>query len=264
MQPWWGQYRLQPGETGQWDIGPLRLCLRREANDWIVGLYSAPQPLVPTLSVSVPCATPDWRDLACTRFAFESGHEQLRLTPRLADRPITVRPEHPVTVPSGQAVTFYISTPLWLRLAVGDPAILLDEWPSFRPSDAWFGTPLRGELCYASRTRAQSRLDDIVATPNRAITPIRVVNRAVESLRIEQLKLPMPNLALYQDAEGRLMTQSLEFMRSAAGGQAQLKLGAPPPAGQLLSDARLSVRGNRIAQVFDWVRGASHGAPGEV
>lgn len=254
---WWGKFDFADGDCRSWHVGPLRMVLRREAADWVVAHASDEDPLATHLSFNQPSEMTSQDTLQQARFAFQNPHESLTISLRLADRPFSVRPEQPVNVPGGQAVTFYITTPLWLRLEAGDENILLAEIPSYRPSDSWFGNTRSGELCYSTRTRAKSRMADLPHPPHRATTPVKVVNKATESLRIEQLKLPMPNLALYRHVDGSVITQSVEFTRSSAGESAAMNLTPGPPQTQRISEPRIRLRDNSVLQVFDWVMGSN-------
>ena len=257
MPQWWGEFEFAASECRAWQIGPLRLVVHRDGNDWLLASNSAEAPLATALEVHQVCDAPEDDDLAKTRFAFDAPQTRLNVSLRLADRAFSVRADHPVSVPSGQAVTFFVTTPLWLRLGVGSRDILLDEIATYQPSDTWFGSPVSGELCYAARTRAKSRMGDLPRPPHRATTPVKVINKAVETLRIEQLKLPVPNLALYCDVDGNLLTPAVEFTRSAAGGAASMRLGQAPANAQRVSEPRLRLRDNRVLQVFDWVLGGN-------
>jgi len=252
---WWGTYDFADGDCRGWHIGPLRLIARREATDWVLAHASEEDPLASALEIDQPCESVTDDTLQQARFAFQTEQTQLDISLRLADRPFSVRPEHPVSVPSGQAVTIYITTPIWLHLCVGAKRIFLTEIATYRPSDSWFGNTRSGELCYATRTRAKSRMADLPHPPHRATTPVRVINKATETLRIEQLKLPMPNLALYRDANGSLLTQSVEFTRNSAGASATMRLSHAPAKAERISEPRLRLRDNRVLQVFDWVLG---------
>ena len=94
-----------------------------------------------------------------------------------------------------------------------------------------FASPLEGELCFASRTLWRLRPDDEPLRPHRALTAVRIVNRASSALSIERLKLPAPHLALYQAADGTLWTQDVRYVRSEGDDFAALRLRDRAPAG---------------------------------
>ena len=112
-----------------------------------------------------------------------------------------------------------------------------------RPSDTWFGpTTMDGELCYASQTYARLNLENLPIGPHHAITQVTIQNRAESQLLVEQLKLPVPYLALFEASDGLLWTQGITMTRSRDTDMADLQIekGAPDYAGtlKLLSDAR--------------------------
>jgi hypothetical protein len=170
---------------------------------------------------------------ACQRYAFRPDRDLgLRLEPALADQPLVVRPEIPLFIPGGEAVSLFVSNPLWLRV-VGDPLGTLLDIPLRRPSLTWFGpNPVSGELCYATRTHPRLHLENVVVPVSRAVTPVRVVNRAESPLALERLKIPVPHLELFATAAHTLWTSAVEVKRSSDGSTAEVHFlpGAPEHA----------------------------------
>lgn len=250
---WWGDFTLAAAGARRWRIGPLSLFAAREGADWVIAHAAGEDPLDKSLAVAEPC-DPEALDANMTRarFAFERPHERLTVGPLLADRPASVQPEAPVSVPSGESAIFYISTPVWVRLAVGPQRRFIAEVPSFRPSDTWFGRPAAGELCYAVRSRGTTRLDAQINRPHRAITPVRVINRAPEALAVERLKLPLPNLALFRSPGGGLVAPTVEFLRERSGGQAVMRIDRVERGAERLAEPRIQLRESRVLQAFEW------------
>jgi hypothetical protein len=148
------------------------------------------------------------------RFVHAGESNQVTLLPMLADRPVVIRPRQPVFLLSGQTITLYLSTPVWLKIMVGDPPVLLKELPLMRLSDTWFGPNTReGELCYAGRTQARHDPKELPDRPHRAITPLTIQNKAASPLPLEKISLPVPMLALYGDDAGKLWTQAVTLTR---------------------------------------------------
>lgn len=233
---WWGELQLAPGDTRRWRIGPLTLWLTRLAHELQVAHASDDDPLEGQLEAAVPCApeeVPD--DASRMRFAFSGRGGRLRLQPLLAERAVVVHPESPLLLPPGENATLFVSSPVWLALQFGAPPRTLLELPSLRPSDTWFGPDTRvGELCYAMKTAGRLSLDELPLRPHRAITPVRIRNRAPDALLLERLKVPLPYLSLYRRG-GRLWTNHLTLVREQDGDLAALQLGrgAPEEAGTL-------------------------------
>jgi hypothetical protein len=147
-----------------------------------------------------------------TRHSFRETEPGIALEPALADRPVVSRPEYPLYVPSGETVTLYLSTALWIRVTLPASGRQLQEVPSFRMSDTWFGpSTVKGTLCYATRTAGRLRRENLPRRRHRALTPLRVENRAADALALERVQLPAPHLALYETPDGALWTQAVEM-----------------------------------------------------
>jgi len=145
---WWGAYTLAQDFAGKWFVGPSTLWIYRSMQSWHLfhtesedAMYDSaaidlPRPIAETdLSLEEP---PEGATV--TRYGFQKTDSSLSLAPMLADRAIVVRPDIPLFVLAGEEVTLYVSTPLWIRVEVGSDGRLLQEIPSYRPSDTWFGS----------------------------------------------------------------------------------------------------------------------------
>ncbi|HEX5340113.1 MAG TPA: hypothetical protein VFX47_04475 [Gammaproteobacteria bacterium] len=224
---WWGEFILPLQSMGRWHIGPLELWAQHLAGEWRLAWHSGEELMQAATSVELglPIDRPN-TDMQVCRFSFRDTDKPLRLVPALADRPVVVRPETPLFIPSGEEVTLFVSTTLWVTLYVGQHTPLLMEMPSLRPSDTWFGPDTRhGELCYASRTLAQLRMEDVVPRPHRAITPVQIRNHGHDTLLLERLSVPVPLLSLHKNKAGHLWTQSVLLERSRRDDNVRLQLG---------------------------------------
>ncbi|MEX2503116.1 MAG: hypothetical protein WD336_12130, partial [Trueperaceae bacterium] len=183
------------------------------------------------------------------------------------DRAVIVRPADPLTVPAGESVVLYVSTPLWLAIATHGPRHVLLEVPCYRPSDTWFGPSTReGDLAYASRTTARLDLADLPTRPHRAITPVQVTNRARDPLLIDRLRVPVEHLPLYGGARG-LWTPRVRLVRGGEhNDQADVQIddGPPPQAGRserLAPPRRTSDAGLNLRSFGRWLGLGAGGAP---
>ncbi|MDQ2070776.1 hypothetical protein [Natronospira bacteriovora] len=224
-RPWWGRYDLDEGQTGmQWRIGPLQLQARRWRQEWRLAWREGEDPLSTTLEHG-PLDELDEEGHTVARYAFSDSSRGLYLKPRLADRPVVVRPDIPLYVPGGEETVIYVSTSIWVQVMNAEETATLTEIPSYRPSDSWFGPNTReGELCYASRSLARLRLDEVIQRPHRVVSPVTVRNKAEDALLIERLSVPVPLLPLYASRQNQLWTQPMVMERSADGKQGALKL----------------------------------------
>lgn len=227
---WWRPHRMDVGEVRRWRIGPLTLWAHRRAREWRLHRVTGEDDVQETLEVAVRCTAEEIPEEGeGVRYSFQSAPARLVLSPRLADRPVVVRPAHPLVVPSGEQALLYVSTPLWAAASATSPDRELDTFPCYRPSDTWFGPSTRvGELCYASRTSARMELAELPIRPHRAVTPIRIHNRAKDALPLERLKVPVELLALYHTPRG-LWTPAVTLVRENGGDLAALQLGSEPP-----------------------------------
>ncbi|MGH8372249.1 MAG: hypothetical protein ACRETO_05915 [Gammaproteobacteria bacterium] len=224
---WWGEFALPLQTMGRWHIGPLELWAQHLAGEWRLAWRSGEELMQPVASVELglPIRQPE-SDMRLCRFSFRETGKPLRLVPVLADRPVVVRPEMPLFIPSGEEVILFVSTTLWVSVYAGQHSPMLVEMPTLRPSDTWFGPNTRqGELCYASRTLAHTRVEDVIPRPHRAITPVQIRNHGHEPLLLERLSVPVPLLTLYENQAGGFWTQSVLLERSGREGHARLQLG---------------------------------------
>jgi len=223
---WWGAVTLSTGQLARWRAGPSTVHAERRTSDWRIWHESEADAyaVVAERARRVPDAPPE--GAPTLRFSFAETPDTITVKPVLADRPVIVRPESPLTVPPGERVTLYVSSPVWMALklevrrprrgrseATSEPVVLA-ELPTFRPSDTWFGASTReGELCYAVRTAARLELADLPLRPHRAVTPVTVENQAATPLALSRVSVPMPFLALHVDRAGRLWSDGVLFTR---------------------------------------------------
>lgn len=257
---WWGPLDLDASQVRRWQIGPRTLWMSRRSQEFSVAHLAGDDPLDRTIEIGRPDDASSIPDEAVRmRFAVRGDAPPPELAPVLADRAAIVRPDAPLTIPQGEEVTLYVSSPVWLALrlpaSAGNDARLLAELPSWRPSDTWFGPDtLRGELAYALATAGRFTLEDGAGPPHRATTPIRVRNHEATPLHLERLKVPLHNLSLYASPT-RLWTTALVLDHDEDEERASLELtsGAPPDAGgdtERLAPPRQAVSGNLVMRAF--------------
>jgi hypothetical protein len=229
---WWGQSELPENTPSFWQIGPLAFWLQRTACEWRFASEHRDQAAEGTLvrerpaTQPMPAVGPSLR-----RLGFRRTSGALRLLPALPDRPVVIQPSVPFSLPPAEETTLYVSTPLWLRVAVGEPLVEFVALPTHRPSDTWFGPDTRvGELCYALNTSARLQREDLPVRPYRVLTELRLQNLAASLLAVEKVKLPLPSMALFASAAGELWTDSVTLVRRQDGEVAALELSRQAPA----------------------------------
>jgi len=207
----WGEQEFQPGETKYWQIGPRDLWVTLADNEWLVASRllrdESDRVSLPPRRSEKP---PEDPSIQLRRVTAAGQSSRARLLPALPDRPLVVRPVVPIFIPPSTSATLYVSTPLWLRLSLGDDATPVLDEAIFRPSDTWFGeSTTQGTLCYASRSSARLRIDDLPPLGHRAMGLIRVENRRSKILEVERMSVPVPELSLWVDAGGQLWVDRL-------------------------------------------------------
>lgn len=89
---------------------------------------------------------------------------------------------------------------------------------------------MEGTLAYASKTACRLSLDELPKRPHRAVTPIRIFNRAASSLKLERILVPVPNLILFYSEDQGLWTQTISLSRNEErGGLAELEIERDSP-----------------------------------
>lgn len=262
-QVWWGAFDFDEDHAGCWNVGPSTLWIYRSSRSWhLIHLASKdslldaafiqqPRPITET-SLALDELPTEARHL---RYSFRQTDRRCVLTPTLADRSVVVRPDIPLYILAGEAVTLYVSTPLWMRIEVGLTPRLLHEIPSFRPSDTWFGASTReGELCYSVKTVGRLRLSSLPFRLHRAVTPIHVRNRGSDAMHVDSIQLPVQYLSLHEAENHFLWTEAVTLDREEGGELAAVRLERRPPseAGPttLLRGPRLELRANVLVRTF--------------
>ena len=209
---WDEDIHIPQGQAACWWLGPLTLYAERNKSEWRLGWRREKDPLYEAHAFGLRDAMPEDETLDRKRWGTEHTGETLRLMPLLADRPVVVAPEDALSVPAGDTLVLYMSSPLWLSITTGSDSkpLTLTELPVTLLSDTWFGENTRvGELCYSIRTRARTVFEEITPLPHRALTRVTVNNRSSKVLDLEQLKVPMNALALHSYTDGSLWTDAV-------------------------------------------------------
>jgi hypothetical protein len=286
---WWGETVLEVDRVARAVAGPLTIWARRRPREWAIASTRGRDGHAGDAERGHEVPDDDIaEDATVERFSFADAPPALLLRPSLADRSMVVRPEGSLAIPSGERVTLFVSSPVWVTVSVGratrhdarrrrgggrrppprreDDAVedvRLTEIPSYRLSDTWFGSStLVGELCYSSRTAGRLSLDELPVRPHRAITPVTIDNRAATALVLQRLLVPLPTLALYADRDGALWTQGVTMTREADVDQAVARVDAAAPAvrrgpAQRLAEPREVAAAGAMVRAFSrFFRGA--------
>lgn len=253
---WWAARTVPEEAWGCWRIGPLQVWVWRGRKDWRLGWVHGEDPMDARVEVGCPVAAPEgegtpakWRTVAVA-----GTGEAVRLEPRCADRPVVVRPMEPTSLPAGEAVRLYVSTPAWVAVHVAGVAEPVAEMPTWRPHDTWSGSSVDGEICYASRSRGRRELDEDERLGHRIVTPLEIKNAASKTVEVDRIALPVPHLSVFAGDDGRLYTESLVLSarERTALADVEIRRGQPPEAGsgQLLSGPRAPRHEMPVVRLF--------------
>ena len=268
--PWWGDDALPVQHMHHWRLGALQSWMMRAEHEWRIAWEVGRDPLNEAHEHEGPLPIDEahfsWKSpppaYTLHRYSMQNTAPAFALHPVLADRALVVRPEHPISIVPGEAITLFVSTPLWVRITVHESAQQLVEMPTVRLSDTWFGPSTReGELCYAARTTGRLHLDNVPRRLHRAITPLRIRNQARDTLLLERVQVPTPHLALYETDDAVLWTQALTLEREAnrttsdPAAAVHIRSGAPPEAegATRLTNPREPLRRNLFVSTFSAV-----------
>lgn len=225
--PWWGSFVIEEEQSRFFKIGNIILCLDRYNREWNITSYregeGQGQGEIPTDLLSKTRPKQPYKAFSA------QASNTIILKPVLPDRSLLCKLNHPFYIPNGQTLLLYISSPLWIRIDAGNPSILLDEIPTEILADTWFGkNTLEGELCYASENPCSPRLEDLPRGNTRVISPLLIVNRSNETLLLKELRIPLPNLSIYSDAQNHLWTEQLHLYPEEQNDSETTVLKGPP------------------------------------
>lgn len=244
---WWLPQVVPPGQVLRLHLGGFALEALRSSDAWLITAGSAPAGGARLELLDEPSGTEE-----AARFVFRDEHNRITLSPLLADRPMVIRPRQPTRIPPGETVTFHLATATWVAVMAGEPPISLCEFGTLRYSDTWIGpSTVAGEPGYALPTPADTRLEALSPGADRAITTLRVTNRAETPLALDKLVLPAPLLSVWGSGDGSLWTDTVHLERTADNDTAAVRIeSGPPPAARnaqrLANPRRLPQKGSLV------------------
>ncbi len=248
----WTPRAIAEGRVLSVCLGASRVWIRRGAHDWLVASETE-EGEEERCSVSIAeedvAAERDW-----TRWILDDAVEQVRLRPRLPDRPIIVRPETPMCLMPKQSAQFYVGVPIWLSLTFGVKNEQAIDVPTTTLSNSWFGSLTEGELCYAVKTKARLRREDTRLVANHVIIPLEIRNASKEKLKFERLCLRPQYLDIYQ-GDTRLWTGRGRVSYRGEDNWSRIVYAGTAPdmdgAREKLSAAREPMRRGALLKTFD-------------
>lgn len=225
-----GTFVFEPSETARFLVGPLELWVWSLEHEWRVAWTHEHDPLLDRSEVVRRAG--GWSPppgARVERFATDMGDRVLQVEPALPDLEVVVRPDPPLVVLAGDTVEVYVGAPLWLKLVLPDGRTLT-EVPTVRMPRTWFGASTReGELCFALPSRARLSAAEMPKRAHRVTTALSIANQAQDRLVIERLKVPVPHLGLWRDAQGHLWTEAVSIVRPRGDDDARVSVSGSVP-----------------------------------
>jgi hypothetical protein len=187
----WGEFKLNDGQTVTRNLEKMRLWFRRELNE----IWIARQELVSDSKDLIEPEASEW-----TRYVLPEKGSVIELRPTTPDRPIVVRPLNSFKVFPGAEATVYTSIPAWTVVKLPQKkGKIITEFPLVPLSETWFGNPTEGELCYAAVTRALRHFQPELVNPYRIICQLDVLNKSNEELQVEKFCFRVGHLSLFKN-----------------------------------------------------------------
>ena len=233
----WKPHRIQQGQCLEAQVGPLKLWVRRKGDELHIAVRrltdsnDLTKALAPQIASEQEPVDLDWGRWVC------KNCKEVVLTPVTPDRPVVVRPEMPVKIPPREQALFFVSVPIWIRIAAGDGEhVRLCEEPSVNLSNIWFGDPMSGDLCYSLRSRARREISDSQVDIHRAVCPVTIRNNAIGQVEIERFCVHVAHLSVYPGAS-RLWTNGVKITFKGEAEISQLEYEEKPPTYETVDKA---------------------------
>ena len=188
----WGIKSLDADKTICHSVGPLHIWIQKKGDEvWLGHRHSENLP-----DQYQPSSVPP-EDLEWSRWALKKEQNELKLAPVFQDLPIVISSEFPLRVTPNNKIKIFTRVPIWVRISEKSGDYILTEIPTVPLSRTWFGTPLEGELCYWSTTKARRSLAETEQKPHLVNCPIKINNRADQDLDFVKFCYRVERLSIY-------------------------------------------------------------------
>lgn len=203
----WGELELAPNHYYLKQFGPLEIWLTLNYRDIMIAHRYNGDTEKEVLK-SETFKEIDDHDLDWHTWVLPKKDRRVKILPSMPDRPIIVRPEHPMHLGNGAEVSFFLMIPLSIQIIHPFSDSLLTEIPIVKLSPTWFGTPSHGELCYAMKTTARRSIDGVVPLPYQAFCMVHLRNNSSDIFEFERIRIQVAHLGLYQ-GKNRVLTNKV-------------------------------------------------------
>lgn len=187
----WGTVTLEEDEIHFLHLGDLYVWLKiRNSEIWIAYCYQGEvsEPIVET----APPAAISW-----ARWAHGAGQHTLQISPAMADLPLIVHSDYSLKISPRTRIQVFSRVPVWVAISVPNSNYTLIELPASKLSKTWFGSPIEGELCYHTNTKARRNLANIEPEPYLVCCPITISNQSSGVLDFERFCFRVERLGIY-------------------------------------------------------------------
>ena len=195
MTPW-TNYSIDPGKCKRFQIGPLKIWIQRDENEWLLAIDHEPDERE-LLELGIEEEKPN--ELSWIQVIAGTEDPIIHFQPLMPDRSVVVRPRNATQISVGRECVLYVFIPAWVRINAGEKGdVVLLEIPSLILSNTWFGNTMEGESCYALKVPAELDLFQDEVGPNRVICPVKIKNHSDSELVFQRLCVNAKNLNIYQ------------------------------------------------------------------
>lgn len=188
----WGDINFKDKQVVYEALGNLHYWMRKHGEEfWIAHLLEEHE--ITDRKTEKP------EDLEWSRWALNNSRNTLTLKPVFPDLPLMVHSEYPLRLNHGSKIQIFTRIPLWIRISVDQKGkeYILEELPTVPMSKTWFGTPMVGETCYWSSTKARRSLPAEIYRPHLINCPIWITNKSNEDLDFEKFCYRVERLSVY-------------------------------------------------------------------
>ncbi|MEX0327046.1 MAG: DUF432 domain-containing protein [Puniceicoccaceae bacterium] len=201
LQQFWSVRRIGEDRVTLVRLGPLRLWLARAEKEWGLAFERGEANGVRDIAQVPGDVVPeglDWSNLL-----FHEAPREFCLRPTVPDRPVVVKPAHPVTIPRGESGQFFVQVPVFLQVMIlsGRKEVELGTISTQTLSDTWFGIVTEGDLCYTVPIPAGMDFEELEPHAHHIVFPVEVENHSDERLVVEKLCLRTAYATLYSGVE---------------------------------------------------------------
>ncbi|RKX84516.1 MAG: hypothetical protein DRP57_05730 [Spirochaetes bacterium] len=257
----WGIFNLNKDTLFSKQFGELKLRVKKDCNELSLACTHSTSTRSRGKTELETVHEPQPENVSWVHWVISDEPKSVEISPLLPDRPLIVKTESPFFLAAGTEKLIFIGIPIWIAVnSAGKEKIRLLEAPLQILSNTWFGNFESGELCYWASVRAeqpqvgkpqaeQPQAGQQAQQTLKALCSVRLSNMANESLPVEKMYLPVPNLTLF-NADGRLWTDEVAVSCRGADEAGQVKFSGKPPENLIHASIAAAPRQKSAKNIF--------------